>query len=87
VQPNLIAPNQAKEIDPNAFREALQLHGCHPVAGNSNINKYGRIVTPINADPIIDPLHQGIVGVLRLQSINPLRNFLATHPPFGNDCH
>jgi len=55
--------------------------------GEHYFNEYGRIVAPVDADMIINPLHQGIAPILHLQAIDAVRNFFGANPAFRNDCH
>ena len=86
MQPDLIGANETKEIDSNIFRKPLQFRR-RDVAGKDHLDEHGRIVAPVDADMVIDPLHERIARVLRSQAIDPVRNFLAGSPLTENDRH
>ena len=86
MQPDLIGANETKEIDSNIFRKPLQFRR-RDVAGKDHLDEHGRIVAPVDADMVIDPLHERIARVPRSQAIDPARNFLAGGPFTENDRH
>jgi hypothetical protein len=60
---------------PDVLCQSLQFRSRDLFIGEHYFNEYGRIVAPVNADMIINPLHQGIALILRLQTIDAVRNF------------
>jgi len=73
--------------------QSLQFRSRNLFTGEHYFNEYGQIVAPVNADMLINPLHQGIAPILHLQAIDAVRNFFG-HPdgqfadrvkPFGTE--
>jgi len=77
MQPNLIGTDEAKQIAPNTLRQSLQLCGCDLLTGKDHVDEYRRIVTPVDADMMIDSFHERIARVLRSQAIDAIGYFLA----------
>ncbi len=87
MQPDLIGTNETKQIDSNVFRQPLQFSNCDPLAGKDNVDENGRIVAPVDANTMIDPFHERIIGILHAQVIDSVRDFLAGSPFIWNDRH
>jgi hypothetical protein len=87
MQPDLIGANEAKKVSPHILRQSLQFCGRCPVTRKNHIYEHSGLVAPVDANVMIDSLHQRIAGVLRSQAIDPARNFLACGPFIQNDRH
>jgi hypothetical protein len=87
MNPDLIGTDQAKEIDPNVFCKSLQFRRSNIVVSKRYVDEHRRVVASVKTDTIIDSLHEGIARVLHLQSMDPVRDFLASDQLYWNDCH
>lgn len=72
MQPDLIAAHQTQEIGSNFFRQMLQFRRCDLLARKPHIDKYGRVVAPVETHAIVDSLHERITGISHLQPVDPV---------------
>ena len=85
MQSDLIGTNETKKIDSHVFRQPLQFGGSGPIAGKNNVDEHGRIIAPLDADMMVDPLYERIIRIALAQAINSVRDFLAGGPFIEND--
>jgi hypothetical protein len=72
MKPDLIGTDQAKEIDPNIFRQPLQFRSGDLRARKTYVDEHGRVLAPVKTDTIIDFLYDGIVRVPHLEPMDPV---------------